>query len=164
LLKPLTEVYRSKERPESERSLATSILADYAADQPALLTELLLQATPGQHALLLPKVQLHRDFVLPRLTAELAKKPKHDWHDPPRPASWIPAEAASWQALDTAEGMCAERFAFCRTMPLDQFLRSAEALRKSGYRPIKFRPYRVNDAVQVAAVWTRDGQDWQITH
>jgi formylglycine-generating enzyme required for sulfatase activity len=59
--------------------------------------------------------------------------------------------------------MCAERFAFCQTMPLDQFLRAAEALRKSGYRPIKFRPYRVNERVQVAAVWTRDGQDWQMS-
>ena len=31
--------------------------------------------------------------------------------------------------------MLAERFAFCQTMPLDEFLTIAEALRKSGYRP-----------------------------
>ena len=36
--------------------------------------------------------------------------------------------------------MLTERFAFCQTMPLDEFLTTAEGLRNSGYRPIRFRP------------------------
>ena len=43
--------------------------------------------------------------------------------------------------IESAQGMLAERFAFCQTMPLDEFLTTAEALRHSGYRPIRFRPY-----------------------
>ena len=38
-------------------------------------------------------------------------------------------------------GLLDERFAFCQTMPLDEFLSLAEALRPSGYRPVRFRPY-----------------------
>ena len=58
--------------------------------------------------------------------------------------------------------MLAERFAFCQTMPLDDFLTTAEALRPSGYRPVRFRPYADGPAVRVAAVWTRDGRNWRI--
>ena len=43
--------------------------------------------------------------------------------------------------IESAQGMLAERFAFCQTMPLDEFLTIAEALRPSGYRPTRFRPY-----------------------
>ena len=64
--------------------------------------------------------------------------------------------------IESAQGMLAERFAFCQTMPLDEFLTTAEALRKSGYRPIRFRPYADGQAVRVAAVWTRDGRNWRI--
>src|SRR5262249_53367645 len=53
----------------------------------------------------------------------------------------------------------------------------AESLRASGYRPVRFRPYTCatavsavagdtavapNKEVLVAAVWTRDGQDWHL--
>ena len=48
-------------------------------------------------------------------------------------------------------------------MPLDEFLTTAEALRKSGYRPIRSRPYADGHVVRVAAVWTRDGRNWRIT-
>src|SRR5262249_48899065 len=37
LLGSLADAYRNRERPESERSFATTILADYASDQPGML-------------------------------------------------------------------------------------------------------------------------------
>ncbi len=63
--------------------------------------------------------------------------------------------------IESAQGMLAERFAFCQTMPLDEFLATAEALRVSGYRPVRFRPYADGQVVRVAAVWTRDGRNWR---
>ena len=60
--------------------------------------------------------------------------------------------------------MLTERFAFCQTMPLDEFLKVAEGLRKSGYRPIRFRPYAEGKTLRVAAVWTRDGRPWRMAH
>ena len=49
-------------------------------------------------------------------------------------------------------------------MPLDEFLTIAEALRKSGYRPTRFRPYADGKSLRVAAVWTRDGRPWRMAH
>jgi hypothetical protein len=37
-----------------------------------------------------------------------------------------------------------------------------EELRKSGYRPIRARPYTHEGSIRVAAAWTRDGRDWQM--
>jgi tetratricopeptide (TPR) repeat protein len=58
--------------------------------------------------------------------------------------------------------MLTERFAFCQTMPMDEFLTTAEDLRKSGYRPIRFRPYAEGKGLRVAAIWTRDGRPWRL--
>ena len=60
--------------------------------------------------------------------------------------------------------MLAERFAFCQTMPLDEFLTIAEGLRPSGYRPTRFRPYAEGRTLRVAAVWTRDSRPWRLAH
>ena len=60
--------------------------------------------------------------------------------------------------------MLKERLAFCQTMPLDEFVKIAEALRPSGYRPTRFRPYGDGKNVLVAAVWTRDGRPWRLAH
>jgi hypothetical protein len=60
--------------------------------------------------------------------------------------------------------MLAERFAFCQTMPLGEFVEFAEALRPSGYRPIRFHPYADGKNILVAAVWTRDGRPWRLAH
>ena len=81
--------------------------------------------------------------------------------------------------IEAAEGLVAERFAFCQTMPLEQFEAICATLKSSGYRPTGVRPwYRAAsstttvrtsrsqagnervDGVMVAAVWTRDGGDF----
>jgi formylglycine-generating enzyme required for sulfatase activity len=74
LLRPLTEVYRSKERPEAERSFATTILADYAADQPDVLANLLMDADEKQFGLLVTKLREHGEKALARLTEEIDKQ------------------------------------------------------------------------------------------
>src|SRR5262249_39296163 len=58
-----------------------------------------------------------------------------------------------------------------QTMALQEFLSVVEGLRPCGYRPIRFRPYPMGDErpesagrLLVAAVWTRDGQEWQLAH
>ncbi len=65
--------------------------------------------------------------------------------------------------IESAQGILAERFAFCQTMPIDEFLATAEALRKSGYRPVRLPPYADGHVVRVAAVWIRDGRKWRIS-
>jgi serine/threonine protein kinase/formylglycine-generating enzyme required for sulfatase activity len=57
LLPPLSKVYGDAKRRDVERSLATDILADYAADQPAVLAHLLMDADDKQFAVIYPKFQ-----------------------------------------------------------------------------------------------------------
>jgi formylglycine-generating enzyme required for sulfatase activity len=61
LLGPLAQVYRNREQSESERSLATSILADYASDQPNVLAHLLMDADEKQFAVIYPNVAADRE-------------------------------------------------------------------------------------------------------
>ena len=50
----LAAIFRDKDRPESERSLATNILTDYASDDPDLIANLLMDADPKAYAASLP--------------------------------------------------------------------------------------------------------------
>src|SRR5262249_40075653 len=54
---PLAAIFRDAGRRDAERSLATDILADYAADQPQVLADLLLDADEKQFAVIYPKFQ-----------------------------------------------------------------------------------------------------------
>ena len=74
------------------------------------------------------------------------------------PSPTLPCRAGSKRP----QGRLAERFAFCQAMPLDEFLATAEALRPSGYRPVRVHPFADGPAVKVAAAWTRDGRKWRI--
>src|SRR5262249_4392458 len=100
----------------------------------------------------------------PLLQAEIDRKPQLSWNDPPFDRSWSTPDASLAGKIESAQGMLAERFAFCQTMPMDEFLTTAEALRQSGYRPIRFRPYAEGKSLLVAAVWARDGRAWRLAH
>jgi formylglycine-generating enzyme required for sulfatase activity len=71
---PLGQVFRSRGRRESERSFATSILADYAADRPKVLADLLMDADDKQFAVIYPKLEDQGEQALPLLTREIDKK------------------------------------------------------------------------------------------
>jgi formylglycine-generating enzyme required for sulfatase activity/tetratricopeptide (TPR) repeat protein len=174
LLEPLSQIFRAKDKPE-QRTVATNILADYAVDQPDLLAELLKEADDKQFAVLRPKLQPYRDRAVAQMNQELDKTPAHDWKDAPLNPAWAAPAPGLVKQLAAAQGLVAERFALCQTMPLDQFVAVAEGLRPAGYRPIRFRPYlatpsplrgegRGEGRVLVAAVWTRDDQEWQLAH
>src|SRR5262249_20347417 len=94
--------------------------------------------------------------------AELKKAATFDRSDPPLDPSWTKPDAALAGRLEAAGGLIAERFAFCQVMPLDEFVATVEALRPSGYRPVRFRPYADGSAVRVSAIWSRDGRKWRV--
>ena len=50
----LTAIFRDKNRPESERNLATNILTDYASDDVDLIANLLMDADPKAYAAFFP--------------------------------------------------------------------------------------------------------------
>ncbi len=75
LLKPLSEVYRDQS-PEraAERSVATSLLADYASDDSQVLADLLMDADEKQFAVIYPKLKEQGEKTAMLLTAEIDKK------------------------------------------------------------------------------------------
>ena len=73
LLASLAHVYRDANRRESERSFATIILADYAADQPQVLADLLMDADELQFTVIYEKFKDRREQGLPVLIGELDK-------------------------------------------------------------------------------------------
>jgi tRNA A-37 threonylcarbamoyl transferase component Bud32 len=61
LLLPLAAVFRDADRPESERTVATSLLADYAVDRPDVLAGLLADADARAYAVFFPLLEAHRE-------------------------------------------------------------------------------------------------------
>jgi serine/threonine protein kinase/formylglycine-generating enzyme required for sulfatase activity/tetratricopeptide (TPR) repeat protein len=125
---------------------------------------LLLDADPKAYAACFAIAQYNEPVALPLFRAEIDRKLEISWNDPPLDSSWTPPDATLKGKIEAAKGMLTERFAFCQTMPMDGFLTTAEAFRKSGYRPIRFRPYADGKSLRVAAVWTRDGRNWRLAH
>jgi serine/threonine protein kinase/formylglycine-generating enzyme required for sulfatase activity len=73
-LPSLSVVYRDAKRRDVERSLATDILADYAADQPEVLADLLMEADAKQFTAIYPKFKERGEQGLPVLIGEINKK------------------------------------------------------------------------------------------
>jgi formylglycine-generating enzyme required for sulfatase activity len=74
LCAPLSVIFRDAKRRDAERSLATDILADYAADSPHLLADLLMDADERQFAVIYPRLKDRDEQGLPVLTGEIDKK------------------------------------------------------------------------------------------
>jgi formylglycine-generating enzyme required for sulfatase activity len=74
LLAPLGDVFRDSNRRETERSLATDIVAAYAADEPNVLADLLMDANEKQFAVLFPRLKRRGEHAMPLLSGEIDKK------------------------------------------------------------------------------------------
>jgi serine/threonine protein kinase/formylglycine-generating enzyme required for sulfatase activity len=164
LVPPLIDVLNEPKRSETERSVAANYLADFARNLPDTLAELVKSADTGHVAILLPPLLKHKAEAVASMNVELERKLGPDWKDQTLDAAWTKPSQAIVDKIEAAHGILADRFAFCQTMPLDDFLAMGDALRTSGYRPICFRPYTAADKVQVAAIWTRDGKDWHLAY
>ncbi len=162
LTAPLAAIFRDKARPETEHAIATNTLADYAADDPTRLADLLMDADPKAYLSLFPLAQRRAEKTVPAFQAELGKTATFDWDDRPLDQAWTTPDAALVARIEAAGGVLAERFAVCQTMPLDEFLATALAHRPSGFRPVRFRPYADGAITRVAAVWTRDARNWRL--
>jgi serine/threonine protein kinase/formylglycine-generating enzyme required for sulfatase activity len=125
---------------------------------------LLMDAEPKSYATYFAIAQYHESLTAPLFQAEIARKPILSWDDPPLDLSWTTPSPALTGKIESEQGMLTERFAFCQTMLSDEFVKVALALRPSGYRPTRFRPYADGKTLRVAAVWTRDGRPWRMAH
>jgi formylglycine-generating enzyme required for sulfatase activity len=74
LVASLSAIFRDPRRRDTERSLATDFLAQYAADQPRLLADLLMDADAKQFAVIYPKLKDDGEQGVPPLHAEFDKR------------------------------------------------------------------------------------------
>ena len=125
---------------------------------------LLMDADPKTYATCFAIVRYHEPLTLPLLKAEIARKLTPSWNDPPLDPSWTKPDPTLTAKIESAQGMLKDCFGFCQTMLLDEFVKVAEALHPSGYRPTRFRPYAEDKNLRVAAVWSRDGRPWRLAH
>jgi formylglycine-generating enzyme required for sulfatase activity len=75
LLAPLAGVFRDRRRPDYDRSLATTLLADYAADNPDVLADLVKDADSEPYAVLLPRLRAFPEQAAASMEAELGRSP-----------------------------------------------------------------------------------------
>ena len=73
LTAPLATIFRDRERPETERSLAFGVLEDYASDQPNVLANLLMDSEENHFAVLFKKLKAYQEAVVPLLEEEMVK-------------------------------------------------------------------------------------------
>ena len=158
----MAKIFSDPEQDELSRVLATSLLADYAKDDPKALAGMLLDADSKAFGVLFPVLASHQARAVEEFQAVLERKVEPSWNDPPLDSSWLEPPAAAQAAIRTAHGLLAERFAFCQDLAWEEFGQLAEVLRASGYRPIRVRPWRGDDKRLVAAAWTRDGKGWKL--
>jgi len=93
------------------------------------------------------------------------------WLHEARAAGLMAANRKDWPALPdalqtrvrSAYGHVHDEFAFVQTLPFDDFAKLAEGMLEAGYRPVRVRPFPVGNNVQTAALWHRDGHEWQLT-
>jgi hypothetical protein len=74
LLAPLSVVFGSSTRREVERSLAMDILVDYAADQPKVLADVVMDADERQFTVLFPKLKECGERGVPTLAGEIDRR------------------------------------------------------------------------------------------
>ncbi len=149
-------------REVSGYDLTANLLARYAVDRPADLAELALIADPRHYPLFARAIGTNKAGVVPVLKAELAKSVVADWKDAPLKSEWAAADPATVKSVAAAGGLVHERFALVQSLPLAGFEPLASALGRSGYRPVRVRPYVTDAGVKVAAVWRRDGVAWRL--
>ncbi|MFK8112563.1 MAG: SUMF1/EgtB/PvdO family nonheme iron enzyme [Rubripirellula sp.] len=164
LLEGLATIFRSdlNERSQTQIDHATGILEEYAADDIGYLAELLFDADPKQFVTLFDEFASFGDDARNMIAGRLERKLQHQWRDSEQDTSWPPPSANVIRQIEQADGFTSDRFALCQSMLMSEFQVVAEQLRASGYRPIRVRPYPLEDSVRVSAAWTRDGLDWQI--
>lgn len=159
LIPRLSEIYREVDGGEQRRNVATETLASFAVDDLDTLVDLTLDGSPGQFAILFDTLTPFGDRAVAKLNQACSAEPQPDWRDRAPNPDWVNVPSNVGKAIEQADGLISSQFAACSKLPMNNFDAVSESLSKSGYRPIRFRPFYVNETLHVAAVWTRDGRE-----
>lgn len=171
----VNEFQKSKDDVIRHR-LATSMLAEYAAGDAAVLTELLLASDPEAFRRLLPVAMSQVDEIGERLMAvldastdEATSGTADEQGGETTPTdNWNELSPAVQSRIEQSGGMVADHFAVGPWFSRVEFDEISPAMYACGYRPVRFRhapdpdnsPIAGSDGVSV--LWTRDGAQWKV--
>jgi formylglycine-generating enzyme required for sulfatase activity/serine/threonine protein kinase len=158
LLPALSETFRDRSFAE-HRYGAAVVCADYAADRPEILSDLVADAEPRQFEVLLPRLRAQLELVVPILEKELTLVCEPDWGPALNNDKLKPLDADTVKQIEQSEGMLTDAFAFCATLSRDKFKKVNDDLLAAGYSLSRLRPYAVAGSVQIAGKWDRDGHE-----
>lgn len=161
LLPPLLVRCRSREATD-ERATATGLIAEYAADQPDLLIDLLFAADDRQFAVLWPKIKTHAEHASTRLKTELARRAEPRWPDDATPVHSTAINPEVAAEIVAANGVVADRSAFADGLAWDALPALLDSAKAAGYRPLRVRPWRDGGRWRASVAWARDEVPWQI--
>ena len=162
LIPHLTVTFRDDRLGELQRALATSVLADYAASDVDLLTDLLVDAASRPFGELFPILASHGERAIAALEREMGLTASPDWKDAPPALSPAALPCSLRRSIEAAAGIAEERFLLTQTLPEGRFDPLSAALHDLGYRPSCVRPFRVGSSPLVAAIWVRDGRAGEV--
>ncbi len=164
LLQPLGRIFRntSGEYSETHVSLATELVAEFAAEDLEILTDALMDSSVEQFNRLFSVFERHGEPGLSMALKELDREATYRWDDAEYSEPLAAIQAAIGSTIDQFSGMLTERFAFCQALPLDQFRDLSNRLGTFHFRPTRLRPYALNGQVLCAAIWWRDGGRWHV--
>ena len=159
----MTAVFKDAERSESEHTLATNILADFAADDPDRLAELIMVADPKAYVSLVPDRGKAGREDLARFRAELAKTVTHSWNDPPLNPSVDKARARARAPVRAGPGDGCRPFRFLSDHATGRVPHECRGAPRLGIPPRAAPPLcRWRDGSR-AAIWARDERNWRIS-
>ncbi len=158
---PFLQAMYQGEDSSATRSLLATILAECGDNDAGLLVDLIETSSPEGFNHLLPKLLPHKSIAAARLHQRLDGEPPPEWKDGDD-SQWAKPPVAAVRQIEEAQGIVNDRFAFAQLLPFDKFTEIAENLRPSGYRPIRFRPYRMKESLHTCVVWSRDDRNWQM--
>src|SRR5262249_55867734 len=105
LLEPLTAILRSEHSSEVERSLAITVLADFAADRPDVLVDLIQFADSAAFDTILARLESHHEQAVSLLTRALAERADPPWPDPIGQPAWERPSQELVRAIERAQGL-----------------------------------------------------------
>jgi hypothetical protein len=177
-------------RDTTQRLFAAWALSEFGRDQPETVARALFVANEQQYRILLESLRRHPEKAIEELNRQLDAPPERVWPTDVDVSEFGEPARDLVAKIENAAGLVERHFAFCQTLPLADFAALTEALRPSGYRPTRLRPYfvarpsvissieqrsiasapgstepgvntRLARSLDCAVVWQRDGHDWR---
>ena len=122
----MQSVFINAKTTETQKSLATALIRDYAKEDPKVIVATLIESDPKTFATLLPVLKKHGNEGVAELEKVLDRELEPQWNDVPLDLKWTAPDASVRAAIELAHGTIEERFALVQDMPLEKFLEVAE--------------------------------------